>query len=161
MAFTDLLGGNARYSAGFTEKGVPGRAARGVAVVTCMDSRLDPLAMLDLKVGDAKVLRTAGGRVTPDVLTALVVGVHLLGVTRIMVIAHTRCAMASGDDTQIAGAIEAADGTNVHGMRIGATTDQLTALHFDVDQLRSNPLISAETAGFMYDVDTGAITQVN
>ncbi|WP_257477406.1 beta-class carbonic anhydrase [Acidipropionibacterium jensenii] len=160
MAFTDLLEGNARYSASFAEKGVPGRAARRVGLVTCMDSRLDPLAMLDLKVGDAKVLRSAGGRVTPDVTTALVVGSHLLGVDRIMVIAHTRCAMAAGDDVQMAAAIEAADGTNVHGMRIGATTDQLSALRFDVDQLRANPLIDAEVAGFMYDVDTGQIAQV-
>ncbi len=161
MAFTDLLEGNARYTAAFRERGVPGKAARGVAVVTCMDSRLDPLAMLDLKVGDAKVLRTPGGRVTPDVVTGLVLGVHLLAVTRIMVIVHTRCAMASGDDVQIAGAIEEADGTDIHGMRIGATTDQLAALHFDVDQLNANPLITAEIGGFMYDVDTGAVTQVH
>lgn len=161
MGFDDLLAGNARYADAFQEAGVPGRAARGVAVVTCMDSRLDPLAMLGLKVGDAKVLRTPGGRVTPEVLTGLVVGVHLLGVERIMVIAHSRCAMASGDDARIADAIAGADGAQVHGMTIGATTDQAAALAFDVSVLRANPLIPAEVGGFTYDVDTGILTQVH
>ncbi|AMS04603.1 carbonic anhydrase [Acidipropionibacterium acidipropionici] len=161
MGFNDLLAGNARFAAEFQNAGIPGRAARGVAVVTCMDSRLDPLAMLDLKVGDAKVLRTPGGRVTPEVVTGLVVGVHLLGVERIMVIAHSRCAMASGDDAQIADAIASADGAQVHGMAIGASTDQAAALAFDVSALRANPLIPAEVGGFMYDVDTGIIAQVH
>ncbi|WP_114044872.1 carbonic anhydrase [Acidipropionibacterium virtanenii] len=161
MGFNDLLAGNARYASGFQWAGTPGVAARGVAVITCMDSRLDPLAMLDLTVGDAKILRTPGGRVTPEVVTGLVVGVHLLGVDRILVIAHTRCAMASGDDAQIADAIAAADGTRVHGMAIGASTDQAAALDFDVSLLRADPLVSAEIGGFMYDVDTGILTQVH
>lgn len=159
MGFTDLLAGNARHAQRFNHAGIPGRAAQGVAVVTCMDSRIDPLAILDLKVGDAKVLRTPGGRVTPDVVTGLVVGTHLLGVDRVMVIAHTRCAMASGDDPQIADAIAAADGTDVHGMRMGASIDQEAALRFDVESLRHNPLIAAEVGGFIYDVDDGTLTR--
>ena len=67
----------------------------GSPIVTCMDSRIDPLRMLGLTPGDAKIFRNPGGRVTPQALEALVLGVHLLQVERILVIPHTRCAMAS------------------------------------------------------------------
>ena len=71
QGFTDLLAANERYAARFTSGDLPGRAARGLAVVTCMDSRIEPLQMLGLSKGDAKILRNAGGRVTEDVLGGL------------------------------------------------------------------------------------------
>ena len=70
--FDDLLAANEEYAARFDAAEVPGKAARGLAVVTCMDSRIDPLAVLGLSVGDVKVLRNPGGQVTDDVLRALV-----------------------------------------------------------------------------------------
>ncbi len=87
--FDDVLNANAAYAESFTDGGRPGKAARGLAVVTCMDSRISPLAMLGLQDGDAKILRNAGARVTEDVLRTLVLATHLLGVTRVMVVAHT------------------------------------------------------------------------
>ena len=74
---------------------------RGVAMVTCMDSRIDPLRMIGLEPGDAKILRNPGGRVTDTALVALVVGVNLLGVDRILVVQHTRCAMASSTEQEL------------------------------------------------------------
>ena len=79
-AFEDVLDANARYAAKYQDEGKPGRAARGLAVVTCMDSRIEPLQMLGLERGDAKILRNAGARVTDDVLRTLVLAVALLGV---------------------------------------------------------------------------------
>ena len=70
-------------------------------MVTCMDSRIEPLEMIGLEVGDAKIIRTPGGRLTQDALIGCILGVHLLGVNRILVVPHTRCAMASGDDADI------------------------------------------------------------
>src|SRR3954470_12004387 len=94
-AFDDLLAANRRFAETFALSGFDGVAHRGVAVVTCMDSRIDPLGMLGLQPGDAKIFRNPGGRVTQAALEALVLGVHLLNVKRILVVPHTRCAMAS------------------------------------------------------------------
>ena len=93
--FADLLDANARYAESFDLAGFDGIAHAGVAVVTCMDSRIDPLGLLGLRPGDAKILRNPGGRVNEQALKALVLGVNLLGVERILVVPHTRCAMAS------------------------------------------------------------------
>ena len=78
--FDDVLTANVEYSRTFADAGTPGKAARGLALVTCMDSRISPLEMLGLLPGDAKILRNAGARVTDDVLRTLVLAVHLLEV---------------------------------------------------------------------------------
>jgi len=160
--FDDLLENNKVYAQTFTQGGFDGIARAGVLALTCMDSRLEPLRMLGLDLGDAKILRTPGGRVTPDATVGCIVGVHLLNVDRIMVIPHSRCAMASGTDEQIADRVLERDGTDIRGMRLGASTDQRRALDFDVRELQSHPLIAgwATVGGFHYDVDTGRLTQV-
>ena len=94
-ACDDLITANRQFAEKFTLSGFDGVAHASVAIVTCMDSRIDPLGMLELKPGDAKIFRNPGGRVTGQALEALVLGVHLLNVRRILVIPHTRCAMAS------------------------------------------------------------------
>ena len=76
--FDDLLDANRRYQSEFHDSGVPGKAAKGLAVLTCIDSRIDPLAMLGLKAGDAKILRNAGARVTDDALRSLVLAANFL-----------------------------------------------------------------------------------
>src|SRR3712207_6195882 len=93
--FDDLLAANRDFAADFTLSGFDGVAHAGVAIVTCMDSRIDPLGMLGLKPGDAKIFRNPGGRVTPQAMEALVLAVHLLKVERVLVVPHTRCAVAS------------------------------------------------------------------
>ena len=80
--FADLLAANAAYAATFEHSDFDGIARAGVAIVTCMDSRIEPLALLGLEHGDAKIFRNPVGRVTPQALEALVLGVHLLGVER-------------------------------------------------------------------------------
>ena len=90
--FDDLLAANAAYAETFPLAGFDGIAHAGVAMLTCMDSRIDPLRMIGLEPGDAKIIRNPGGRLTPSALEGLLLGVHLLGVDRIMIVAHTRCA---------------------------------------------------------------------
>jgi carbonic anhydrase len=160
--FDDLLTQNRGYVAGFTLNGFDGIAHAGVAMVTCMDSRIEPLEMIGLKVGDAKILRTPGGRVTPDALIGCILAVHLLGVDRILVVPHTRCAMGSGDDAVVAEKVRRATGADVSGMRLGASDDQVGRLTEDVTLLREHPLIvgRAEVGGFRYDVDTGELNQL-
>ena len=85
--FDDLLAANRTFAETFALRGFDGIAHAGVAVVTCMDSRIDPLRMLGLKPGDAKIVRNPGGRVTPAAMEALVLGVNLLRVKRVLIVA--------------------------------------------------------------------------
>lgn len=159
--FDDLLAANVRYSTQ-APRNFDGIAHAGIAVVTCMDSRLQPLEMLGLYLGEAKILRTPGGRVTPDALIGCVLGAHLLHVQRILVIAHTRCAMASGSDEQIRARILDATGTDLGDLTIGATTHQQEALVDDVALLRAHPALSGRVTvgGFLYDVDSGLLSEI-
>ena len=161
-AFTDLMAANADYAADFQLKGFDGLAHAGLAMITCMDSRLEPLEMVGLHVGDAKIIRTPGGRLTDDALVGCVLGVHLLKVTRIMLVPHTRCAMATGTDLEITEKVRQTTGADLTGMRLGASPDQLGNVRRDVEQLRSHRLIMGKAAvgGFLYDVDTGRLDQV-
>ncbi len=109
-AFEDLPAANAEYAEDFDLAGFDGIAHAGVAVITCMDSRIDPLRMLGLQHGDAKIFRNPGGRVTDAALEALVLGVHLLGVNRILVVPHTRCAMATSTEAELRKRVSEASG---------------------------------------------------
>lgn len=158
-SFDDVLSANAAYADRFIDGGQPGRAARGLAVVTCMDSRISPLAMLGLDDGDAKILRNAGARVTDDVLRTLVLAVHLLDVDRVMVVAHTDCRMASVTDAEVHQAI--ADGVHIDTRSLDFQTiaDQRGALGSDVQRIRSLPYLPARlpVIGCVYDVRTGRL----
>jgi carbonic anhydrase len=160
--FADLLAGNERYAAGFAFAGLPNKAARGLAVITCMDTRIEPLAMLGLEPGDAKILRNAGARVTDDVLDTLVLAAYLLGINRVMVVAHTRCAMAGGGGAAaLHEAIRTAGGPDTRGITFHTTDDQDATLRDDVSRVRSSPYLPDVVAGgFVYDVDTGRLRRV-
>ena len=160
-AFADVLAANEAYSQGFELGGLEARAARGLAVLTCMDSRIEPLAMLGLRPGDAKILRNAGARVTDDVLRTLVLATYLLGVERAMVVAHTKCRMAAGDEEDVHDAVEAAGGPDTRSLAFLVTSDQEATLRADVQRVRSWPyLTSLQVGGFLYDVDTGRLGRI-
>ncbi len=161
-AFTDLLAANRAYAESFSLGGFDGVAHAGVAVVTCMDSRIDPLGMLGLKPGDAKIFRNPGGRVTAAALEALVLGVHLLGVKRVLVVPHTRCAMASATLDELRARVGESAGQDASWQTFGVVEDQVAALEDDVRKVRSHPLIpdTVEVGGFVYDVDTGLLEHV-
>lgn len=155
--FDDLLAANESYVARFTSAGLAGTAARGLAVVTCMDSRIEPLQMLGLSKGDAKILRNAGGRVTDDVLRTLVLATHLLGVTRVMVVVHTDCRMSKVTDQQVHDAIRDDSGIDTRSLEFRTVDDQARCLEQDVQRIRSWPYLPAAVSvvGGVYDVSTG------
>jgi carbonic anhydrase len=161
-AFDDVLSSNEQYAASFVDSGMPGQAAKGLAVVTCMDSRIDPLNMLGLAKGDAKILRNAGGRVTDDVLRTLVLATHLLGVDRVLVVEHTECKMASATDDQVHETIYEASGIDTRSLEFRTMDDQLATLKEDVQRVKSSPYLPAavEVGGFLYDVRTGRLRQI-
>jgi carbonic anhydrase len=158
--FEDLLSANRTFAETFGLSGFDGVAHAGVAVVTCMDSRIDPLRMLGLQPGDAKIFRNPGGRVTPQALEALVLGVHLLNVRRILVVPHTRCAMASSTLEELRRRVGESAGQEESWQTFGVVEDQDAALADDVRSVRAHPLIpdSIEVGGFLYDVDTGLLS---
>jgi carbonic anhydrase len=159
--FADVLAANEAYAGGFRLRGVPGRAAKRLAVLTCMDSRLEPLALLGLAPGDAKILRNAGARVTDDVLQTLVLAAYLLDVDRAMVIAHTHCAMAAGGEDDVHMAVAAAGGPDTRSLSFLTARDQEAAIRADVQRVRSWPYLTRlEVGGFLYDVDTGLLSRV-
>jgi carbonic anhydrase len=159
--FGDLLAANAAYAETFAEGGFDGVAHAGVAIVTCMDSRILPLEMVGLRHGDAKIFRNPGGRVTPQALEALVLGVHLLGVDRILVVPHTRCAMSSATEEELHERVSESAGMDASWQPFHVVSDQLAALAEDVHRVRSHPLIPdrVRVGGFLYDVDSGLMTR--
>ena len=160
-AFDDLLSANRSYAESFDLGGFDGIAHAGVAIVTCMDSRIDPLRMVGLKPGDAKIFRNPGGRVTDAALEALVLAAHLLNVSRVLVVPHTRCAVASNDEAELRRRVTESAGVDATWQRFHVIEDQLATLAEDVHRVRSHPLVpdSVSVGGFLYDVDSGLLTQ--
>lgn len=159
--FADVLAANEAYARDFRLRGLAAQAARGLAVLTCMDSRIEPLSMLGLTPGDAKILRNAGARVTDDVLRTLLLASYLLGVDRVMVMAHTKCRMAAGTEDAVHAAVADAGGPDTRSLSFLVTDDQEATVRADVQRVRSWPYLSGlQVGGFLYDVDTGKIAQL-
>ncbi len=161
QTFTDVLAANEAYANDFRLAGLEPRAARGLAVLTCFDSRIEPLKMLGLDPGDAKILRNAGARVTGDVLRTLVLASYLLGVDRAMVIAHTKCRMGTGGEDEVHSAIGEAGGPDTRSLAFLVTSDQEATVRADVQRVRSWPYLTRlRVGGFLYDVDTGRLARL-
>ncbi len=162
-SFKDLTEANAEYVKSFKYSDLTGVAQRGLAIVTCMDSRINPLSVVGMRSGDAKILRNAGARVTEDVLRTLVLATYLLGVKRILIMPHTECRMAENTEEEIHNQIDQQFGVNTSSLEFNTTTDQLGALAKDVNRVRAYPLLNTgvEVGGAIYDVKTGAITPID
>ena len=161
--FDDLLDANRRYRTEFHDSGVQGTAARGLAVLTCIDSRIDPLAMLGLRAGDAKIIRNAGARVTDDALRSLVLATNLLSVTRVCVVQHTDCAMVGPTDDEIRARVGAMRGVDATDWDFLASTDQLATLHNDIALIESCALLppDLQVGGFIFDVHSGELVPLD
>lgn len=160
--FDDLLAANHEYRNEFHDPRIEGTAAKGLAVLTCIDSRIDPLALLGLRAGDAKIIRNAGARVTDDALRSLVLATNLLGVHRVCVIQHTDCAMVGTTDEELRRRIGAARGVDASNWEFCASTDQLASLRVDLERIESCPLLATDlqVGGFIFDVHTGELVPI-
>ena len=157
--FDDLLHANRLYQQRFHDSGVAGKAAKGLAVLTCIDSRIDPLAMLGLHAGDAKIIRNAGARVTDDALRSLVLAANLLDVVRVCVVQHTDCAMVGKTDDELRATIGAARGVDASGWEFLTSMDQMETLAADLRRIDDCPLLpeDLEVRGFIFDVRSGEL----
>ena len=157
--FSDVLQANLNYVADFEGRDLTGTAVRGLAIVTCMDSRVNPLVAVGMNAGDAKILRNAGARVTEDVLRTLVLATYLLGVDRILVMPHTDCRMAQGEESDIHATIAERYGVDTRSLEFRTVSNQKMALALDVTRIRSYPFLreGVTVGGAIYNVTTGAI----
>jgi carbonic anhydrase len=161
--FDDLVLGNQEFRRGFSGSALSGTARKGLAIITCMDSRISPLALVGMQPGDAKILRNAGARVTDDVLRTLVLATYLLGVNRILVMPHTDCRMANESESQLHQTIEKQFGVDTRSVEFRTVENQRDALAYDVTRIRSYPLLQSGVVvgGAIYDVATGKLEPVD
>lgn len=161
--FQDVVDANREFATDFQGSALTGSAAKGLAIVTCMDSRISPLAVVGMQSGDAKILRNAGARVTEDVLRTLVLATYLLGVNRILVMPHTDCRMAQSEEAEIHATIEKQYGVNTRSLEFRTVSNQRQALEIDVNRIRSYPLLrdGVSVAGAIYNVSTGTLELVD
>jgi carbonic anhydrase len=157
--FSDLFAANSEFVKAFKSQELTGEARKGLAIITCMDSRIDPLRIVGMQPGDAKILRNAGARVTEDVIRTLVLATYLLNVNRVLVMPHTDCRMASGTEDEIHAAIKERSGVDTRGIEIRTVKDQIAALNADLVRIKSFPLLPKELAvtGGIYDVKSGRL----
>lgn len=163
MSTTDaLVAANAAYAASFDDGDLPIPPARNVAVVACMDARLDPAAILGLANGDAHVIRNAGGVITDDAIRSLVISQRLLGTTEIVLLHHTDCGMVTFTDDAVKAQITADVGIRPH-FALEAFPDVHDDVRQSIARLRANPFIphTDNIRGFVYDVADGTIEEVH
>jgi carbonic anhydrase len=160
--FDELLDANRTYADRFALQGIPPVAAREFALVTCMDSRIEPLTMLGLHPGDAKILRNAGARVTDDVLRSLVLATTFLGVREIAVMQHTNCALANRSDDAVREHLRAAGMSDPGAWEFLAMPDPDAALRADVEVVRTCTALpdGVRVEGWRYDVASGEILRI-
>ena len=149
-----LLDANAGYAAARANVADP-RPSRRLAVVTCMDARIDVFAVLGLQLGEAHVLRNAGGRITDDMLRSLALSTHVLGVETVVVMQHTKCGLAGVTDDEL----RERTGADLGFFPID---DHAAALREDLDLLANTDYLSPikVIAGFVYDVESGRLDDV-
>jgi carbonic anhydrase len=137
------------------------RPARKVAIVSCMDSRMPLFQMLGLEVGDAHVIRNAGGVITEDVIRSLTVSQHVLGTREILLVHHTQCGLQATDDNSFADLVEQATGRRP-AWALRAFRDAEDDVRESLRLIRESPyLLSREVRGTVYDVATGRLTEVS
>jgi carbonic anhydrase len=161
--FADVLAANSLFVEKFQHSELTGKARKGLAIVTCMDSRISPLAVVGMQAGDAKILRNAGARVTDDVLRTLVLASYLLGVVRVLVMPHTDCRMAISDEASIHTTIRDQFGIDTSSLEFQTVSDQRAALADDIARIRTYPLLQkgVAVAGAIYNVSTGKLELVD
>jgi carbonic anhydrase len=157
-----LLSANERYAASFTGAYLPSPPRRQLAIVTCMDARLDPARFLGLEEGDAHVIRNAGGVLSADALRSLVVSHWLLGTQSALVIGHTDCGMAKFTDDELRARLKASTGVDAAYLDFLTFSNVEDAVRESVERIRSSELLppAFDAEGFVYDVRTGRLTEV-
>jgi carbonic anhydrase len=156
----ELLAYNTTFADSQPPSGLDARPTRGLAIVTCMDARIDVLALLGLSAGEAHVLRNAGGVVTEDVIRSLAISQRRLGTREVMVIAHTDCGMQLITDQDFEAELEQDAGVGPD-FAIEAFADLDASVRESVRRIRESPFVLDAVRGFVYDVRTHLLREVD
>jgi carbonic anhydrase len=157
----ELLRNAQRYAEGFDKGGLPMPPAKHVAVVACMDARLNPQGLLGLEEGDAHVVRNAGGVVTDDVIRSLGISQRLLGTTEIMLIHHTDCGMLTFRDDELKAQIAADTGIRPP-FALEAFPDVDDDVRQSIARINASPFVPHKSVrGFVYEVEKGTVREVS
>lgn len=158
----DVLAANERYAATFDRSDLPMPPGRKVAILTCMDARLDPAKFLGLAEGDAHVIRNAGGRASSDALRSLIISQQLLGTREVIIIHHTDCGMLTFTNEALRDQLTHRFGTDVGDQDFLPFADLEQSVRDDVATIRQSPLIPNDVpvTGLIYDVHTGRLRAV-
>jgi carbonic anhydrase len=162
MTVTDeLLRNNAEFASSFAAGDLPMPPGKGLAVVACMDARLNVYALLGLREGEAHVIRNAGGVVTEDVIRSLAISQRLLGTKEIVLVHHTDCGMLTFTDDQVKADIESDTGLRPH-FALEAFSDLEADIRQSIARIKASPFVSNKDSvrGFVYDVRSGALQEV-
>lgn len=161
-AISEFLAANARYADEFTKGGLPMPPGKHVAVLTCMDARLDPAKFLGLQEGDAHVIRNAGGRASQDAIRSLVISSSLLGTREFLVIHHTDCGMLTFTNEQLRERLRRDLDADASAIDFLPFSDLDESVRKDVATIRSSGLLpkGIPVSGFVYDARTGRLRQV-
>jgi carbonic anhydrase len=158
--FDRILGENARYARTFDRSALTAAPVTGVAIVTCMDARIDVEDALGLRVGDAHIIRNAGALASADVIRSLVVSQQLLGTREVIVIGHTRCGLHGADETALRARVADSTGAETD-LHFGAFDDLDAMVRAQVETLRREPaLLDTPVTGLVYEVETGRLRAV-
>ena len=158
--FGRILAENERYTESFDRSALTAAPLRGIAIVACMDARLDVEETLGLRTGDAHIIRNAGGLATDDVIRSLIVSQTLLGTDEIVVIGHTGCGLQGADETAIRANLTASSGVDLD-MGFGSFDDVEASVRASVERLRSHPWIrTTRVHGLLFDVATGRLREL-
>jgi carbonic anhydrase len=160
-AIDEFLKNNEAFTEGFDKGDLPLPPAKKVAIVACMDARLNPYPILGLSIGDAHVIRNAGGVITDDEIRSLAISQHLLGTEEIMLIHHTGCGMLTFSDTEFEQKLEQETGQRP-GWRARSFSDLAEDVRDSIRRITESPFIprKGEVRGFIYDVETGRLNEV-
>jgi len=159
----DVLKANEDYARRFTLRHLSKRPGRRLAVLACMDARLNIEQALGLAPGDAHIIRNAGAIVSEDVLRSLVLSHHELGAREIMIIGHTECGVLGLDDAELRTRLEVQFGPAEHPARFHGFWDLENNVRKQVEEVRSHSWLRGRVVvrGFAYDVKTGALREVS
>ncbi len=157
-----ILDANERHAATFTTGELPMPPARRLAILTCMDARIDPAKAFDLAEGDAHVIRNAGGRASDDAIRSLVISAQLLGTREFLVVHHTDCGMLTFTNEQLREQLRRDLGADASAVNFLPFADLDASVRQDVAAIRSSPLLPRDIPvhGFVYDVQTGRLREV-
>jgi carbonic anhydrase len=161
-AVDDVLGRNRAHAAGFVDGDAPTSPNLPLVVLTCMDGRVQPARFLGLGVGDAHVVRNAGGRASDDALRSIIVSTQLLGTRECMVIHHTDCGMRTFTNDDVRRKLKAETGASADDIDFMPFTDVEASARADVRTIRANPLLpkDLEVTAWVYDVRSGTLDEV-